>query len=236
MSSCKSCGVELEGTEKFCGACGRPVEQTAKVSVASPPPPTEIKSSPKEEPSPSVSKAQDHKEPAPTSEQKSNVPVYVIAAVLVVVGIIFLAQQSNKSVPMGAKQTAASSNSALSAPAAPTAQAAPSVQNETSSDAVREYVKAATQANIDGGIAALAPHRMSVLTCEYCAPVMIYCIEPFSNVTDLKGRAIRAHSSSAKALVRQVGGNLQLLTFGEVSQAMQMGLIDCSMSGGIVPQ
>lgn len=230
MSSCKSCGVELEGTEKFCGACGKPVEQEAEVPVASPPPPAENKPSPKEEPSPSVRKAPDNKETSPTSGRKSNFPVYVIAAVLVVVGIVFLAQQGNKAVPLAPKQTAASSNSAPAVPEAP------AVQNETSSDAVREYIKVATQANIDGGIAALAPHRMSVLTCEFCAPVMIYCLEPFSNVSDLKGRAIRAHSSSAKALVKQVGGNLQLLAFGEVSQAMQMGLIDCSMSGGIVPQ
>lgn len=225
MSSCKSCGVELEGTEKFCGACGKPVEQAVEVLVANPPSPIETKPAPKVEPSPS-----ENKEPSPSSGQKSNMPVYVIAMILVVVGVIFLAQKGNKAVTVAPKQTVAASNSA------PPAPASPAIQSETSSGAVKEYIKAATQANIDGGIAALAPYRMSVHTCEFCAPVMIYCIEPFSSVSDLKGRAIRAHSSSAKALVKQVGGNLQLLVFGEVSQAMQMGLIDCSMSGGIVPQ
>ncbi|MEP2761607.1 MAG: hypothetical protein ABJP66_21345 [Hyphomicrobiales bacterium] len=157
-------------------------------------------------------------------------PVYIAAAVLVVVGAIFLLQQGDNSAPVASNQTTTSNNSASSAPAAP------AEPRKTSSDAISEYIKIATQANIDGGIAAIAPHRMSVLTCENCAPVMIYCVEPFASVTDLKGRAIRAHSPSAKALVKQVRGNLQLLSFGEVSRAMQRGLIDCSMSGGIVPE
>lgn len=230
MSSCKSCGVELEGTEKFCGACGKPVEKAVEVPVTSPTPSIKTKTVPKEAPNPAVNTPPENKEPSRNSGQKSNMPVYVIAAILVIVGVIFLAQQGNEAVTVAPKQNVAASNSA------PPAPASPAIQTETSSSAVKEYIKAATQANIDGGIAALAPYRMSVHTCEFCAPVMIYCIEPFSNVSDLKGRAIRAHSSSAKALVNQVGGNLQLLVFGEVSQAMQMGLIDCSMSGGIVPQ
>lgn len=234
MSSCNSCGVELEGTEKFCGACGKLVEQsverTVEAPVESPPPAAEIKPSPKQEPSPSASKSPESQIPSPASGKKSNLPVYVIAGLLVVVGVIFLSQQGNDAAPVATNHIPAASN------ITPTAPAAPAARIETTSDAVRDYLKAATQANIDGGIAAIAPHRMLVPSCANCAPVMIYCIEPFGSVSDLKGRAIRAHSSSAKALVGQVGGNLQLLMFGEVSQAMQMGLIDCSMSGGIVPQ
>lgn len=238
MSFCSACGAELEGNEKFCGACGKPVVQAALPPEENPAPVTDNNSIPIQAQDPTARKNPEQPQPAPASGQKWKMPFFVIAALLILGGTVFFSQQNNDVAPTMAQQTPApaSNTAGPTAPAAAPAPAEPSAEIETISEAVRDYIELATQANIEGGVAAIAPHRMSVPSCTNCAPIMIYCVEPFESVADLKGRAIRAHSSTAKALVEQIDGNLQLLNFGEVSQAMQMGLIDCSMSGGIVPQ
>lgn len=240
MSNCQSCGTLLEGDEKFCGSCGAPVQKAAKPKERSQ---AETKTKPEFTQEPDT-----HPSSAPkSSKNETKIFASVIIALLAIGGGIYFLSTSGDEATQAAQrpiatQPAVVSNAPAQQPSGATtsatspSQTSSNTQPETISDAVQVYIAQATQANIDAGIAGLAPHRLSVPACSNCAPILIYCVDPIQSVSDLKGRAVRAHSTAAKDLVTRVGGNLQLLMFGEVSQAMQMGLIDCSMSGGIVPQ
>lgn len=245
MSTCQSCGARLGGDEKFCGSCGQPVQQaTASIEQAQ----NSAQADPSASPEP-----EKHIHEAKPEAGKNRTSVFASLAIAILAiggGFYFHSKSGDAPVPVIAQQPAAAQaeqpaitsntppqrSSPLATSATSPNQTAPDIQPETISDAVQDYIKQATQANVDAGIARLAPHRLSVPACSNCAPILIYCVDPIQSASDLKDRAVRAHSTSAKELVQQVGGNLQLMVFGEVAQAMQLGLIDCSMSGGIVPQ
>ena len=62
---------------------------------------------------------------------------------------------------------------------------------------------------------------------------VIYCRDAFTNVSDLKGRKVRASGASQQAFVSHIGGSPMSIAFAEVQPALGSGVIDCAITGAL---
>jgi TRAP-type C4-dicarboxylate transport system substrate-binding protein len=62
---------------------------------------------------------------------------------------------------------------------------------------------------------------------------VIYCRDAFVNVSDLKGRKVRASGASQQAFVSHIGGSPMNIAFAEVQPALASGVIDCAITGAL---
>ncbi|MGY9046519.1 hypothetical protein P775_23380 [Puniceibacterium antarcticum] len=62
-------------------------------------------------------------------------------------------------------------------------------------------------------------------------PQIVWCNEPVSSITDLKGRKVRVSGAPAADTLDQLGATAVNLTGGEVYQALQRGLVNCGSTG-----
>src|SRR4030095_5558328 len=62
-------------------------------------------------------------------------------------------------------------------------------------------------------------------------PQVFWCKTPISSGADLKGRKVRAFNKSMSALAAGFGAIPVTMPFGEVTPALQRGVIDCAVTG-----
>lgn len=60
---------------------------------------------------------------------------------------------------------------------------------------------------------------------------LLYCNSPIESLADLKGKKIRSYSKSMSDLFTGLGATPVTIAFGEVVPALQLGTVDCAVSG-----
>lgn len=60
---------------------------------------------------------------------------------------------------------------------------------------------------------------------------LMYCNTPVSSLADLEGKKIRSYSKSMSDLITGLGATPVTLPFGEVVPALQLGTVDCGITG-----
>lgn len=60
---------------------------------------------------------------------------------------------------------------------------------------------------------------------------VLYCKSPISGLEDLKGKKVRTGTRTLTDFVGALGGTGVTLTFAEVVQALQTGVVDCAITG-----
>ncbi|HEY5795986.1 MAG TPA: TRAP transporter substrate-binding protein [Bosea sp. (in: a-proteobacteria)] len=69
-----------------------------------------------------------------------------------------------------------------------------------------------------------------VVTYPFPAQVL-FCRQPFTTLSDLKGRKIRTFGNSLVDLVQTIGGQPVSIGFPEVYSALERGVVDCAVTG-----
>jgi TRAP-type C4-dicarboxylate transport system substrate-binding protein len=69
-----------------------------------------------------------------------------------------------------------------------------------------------------------------VVTYPFPAQVL-FCRQPFTTLSDLKGRKIRTFGNSLVDLVQTLGGQPVSIGFPEVYSALERGVVDCAVTG-----
>jgi TRAP-type C4-dicarboxylate transport system substrate-binding protein len=62
---------------------------------------------------------------------------------------------------------------------------------------------------------------------------VIYCRAPFTNISDLRGRRVRASGASQQAFVTHIGASPATIAFAEVQPALATGVVDCAITGAL---
>jgi TRAP-type C4-dicarboxylate transport system substrate-binding protein len=90
-------------------------------------------------------------------------------------------------------------------------------------DAYRAVFDKRVQERHNGKLLALWPYPAQ----------MVYCRGPISGLDDFKGKKIRVWAPTAGHLVESLGGVGVTLSFPENYQALQRGVVDCSITGSL---
>ena len=69
-----------------------------------------------------------------------------------------------------------------------------------------------------------------VVTYPFPAQVL-FCRQPFTSLSDLKGRKVRTFGNSLVDLVQTIGGQPVSIGFPEVYSALERGVVDCAVTG-----
>ena len=72
---------------------------------------------------------------------------------------------------------------------------------------------------------------VEILTMQSFQAQILYCRDEFSGLKDLKGRKVRGSGASQADFVEYFGGTAVSMSFGEVQQGLQQGVIDCAITG-----
>lgn len=72
---------------------------------------------------------------------------------------------------------------------------------------------------------------VEILTMQSFQAQILYCRDEFTGLKDLKGRKVRGSGASQADFVEYFGGIAVSLSFGEVQQGLQQGVIDCAITG-----
>ena len=72
---------------------------------------------------------------------------------------------------------------------------------------------------------------VEILTMQSFQAQILYCRDEFTGLKDLKGRKVRGSGASQADFVEYFGGMAVSLSFGEVQQGLQQGVIDCAITG-----
>tara|TARA_B100001093_G_C26783427_1_gene995622 strand:- start:330 stop:1364 length:1035 start_codon:yes stop_codon:yes gene_type:complete len=72
---------------------------------------------------------------------------------------------------------------------------------------------------------------VEILTMQSFQAQILYCRDEFAGLKDLKGRKVRGSGASQADFVKYFGGIPVSLSFGEVQQGLQQGVIDCAITG-----
>lgn len=72
---------------------------------------------------------------------------------------------------------------------------------------------------------------LEILTLQSFQSQILYCRDEFTGLADLKGRKVRSSGASQADFIEYFGGTGVNLSFGEVQQALQQGVIDCAITG-----
>ena len=225
MVECTKCSNTLNSDDLFCGECGQ------KVVVQ-----TREPSPPKERPKPQVPPSPLAAKPELTAKQ---LLIFVTGAAAVLFVVYIFSDKASRSYPSGSVVS-------VSRPLEEFSRRKPSNnrQNGTRMDArtqaqygarVAAQIKSSRYLYQSNGIAKIARYKLTIASCANCLPLMIYCRSPLARVQDLRGRKVRVFSPAAVNLVRKFGGSPQRLAFAEVRVALELGVIDCSITGGAKP-
>ncbi len=76
-------------------------------------------------------------------------------------------------------------------------------------------------------------HGLKLLGFGSYQAQVIYCRDAFTNISDLKGRKVRASGASQQAFVSHIGGSPITIAFAEVQPALASGVIDCAITGAL---
>jgi len=76
-------------------------------------------------------------------------------------------------------------------------------------------------------------HGLKLLGFGSYQAQVIYCRDAFTNVSDLKGRKVRASGASQQTFVSHIGGSPITIAFAEVQPALASGVIDCAITGAL---
>lgn len=60
---------------------------------------------------------------------------------------------------------------------------------------------------------------------------LLYCNKPVQSLADLKGKKVRSYSKSMSDLLKGLGATPVTIAFGEVVPALQLGTVDCAITG-----
>lgn len=72
---------------------------------------------------------------------------------------------------------------------------------------------------------------VEILTMQSFQAQILYCREEFTGLADLEGRKVRGSGASQADFVEYFGGIAVSMSFGEVQQGLQQGVIDCAITG-----
>jgi TRAP-type C4-dicarboxylate transport system substrate-binding protein len=62
-------------------------------------------------------------------------------------------------------------------------------------------------------------------------PQVLYCRKPLNGIGDLKGMKVRVSSRSMSDFIGGLGATTVTMPFGEVTQSLERGVIDCAITG-----
>ncbi|MEM6743304.1 MAG: TRAP transporter substrate-binding protein [Pseudomonadota bacterium] len=72
---------------------------------------------------------------------------------------------------------------------------------------------------------------LEILTTQSFQAQILYCRDEFTSLADLAGRKVRSSGASQGDFVEYFGGTGVAMSFGEVQQGLQQGVIDCAITG-----
>ena len=72
---------------------------------------------------------------------------------------------------------------------------------------------------------------LEILTFQSFQSQILYCRDELSGLADLTGRKVRTSGASQATFVEYFGGTGINMSFGEVQQGLQQGVIDCAITG-----
>jgi TRAP-type C4-dicarboxylate transport system substrate-binding protein len=72
---------------------------------------------------------------------------------------------------------------------------------------------------------------VEILTMQSFQAQILYCRDAFSGLKDLGGRKVRGSGASQADFIEYFGGIAVSMSFGEVQQGLQQGVIDCAITG-----
>lgn len=227
---CPSCSLEISESDKFCGECGAIIssnmpDNNVQQRQANEKP-VNVNSGQSEEPTAEARNSVSHGHS--TKVATSPVPVIVIFGIGIVVAmIIWLTFMQSED--MVRQQPSTSSQTTTNQTEQPTSVISPN-------SAVQAFVAKAHQIYLESGIRAVASNQFTTNSCSECAPFIYYCNSKVANTTEVLNRKIRISTTESKQHVQSLGGKPVVLPFGEVLHALETGLIDCSVSGGHIPE
>jgi TRAP-type C4-dicarboxylate transport system substrate-binding protein len=76
-------------------------------------------------------------------------------------------------------------------------------------------------------------HNIKLLGFGTYQAQVIYCRQPFTNISDLRGRRVRASGASQQAFVTHIGASPATIAFAEVQPALATGVVDCAITGAL---
>jgi len=62
-------------------------------------------------------------------------------------------------------------------------------------------------------------------------PQVVFCNTPISSLADLQGKKVRASGRMTGKLLEELGSEAVSISFGEVTGALQKGVVDCAVTG-----
>ena len=74
---------------------------------------------------------------------------------------------------------------------------------------------------------------LEILTMQSYQAQILYCRDEIAGLADLEGRKIRSSGASQADFVEHFGGTGVNMSFGEVQQGLQQGVIDCAITGAL---
>ena len=72
---------------------------------------------------------------------------------------------------------------------------------------------------------------LELLTLQSFQAQILYCRDEFTGLKDLEGRKVRSSGASQADFIEYFGGTAVAMSFGEVQQGLQQGVIDCAITG-----
>ncbi len=72
---------------------------------------------------------------------------------------------------------------------------------------------------------------LELLTMQSFQAQILYCRDEFGGLEDLEGRKVRSSGASQADFIEYFGGSAVNMSFGEVQQGLQQGVIDCAITG-----
>ncbi len=90
-------------------------------------------------------------------------------------------------------------------------------------DAYKNTLDEALKKDFNAKLLAVVPYPAQVLFCK----------ERITSLKDLKGKKVRASGWTVSSFLDGVGATGITMSFGEVPQALQRGVIDCAVTGGL---
>ena len=73
--------------------------------------------------------------------------------------------------------------------------------------------------------------QLELLTMQSFQAQILYCRDEFTGLRDLEGRNVRSSGASQADFIEYFGGTAVNMSFGEVQQGLQQGVIDCAITG-----
>jgi len=90
-------------------------------------------------------------------------------------------------------------------------------------DSYHDTLDEALKKDFNAKLLGVAPYPAQVLFCK----------DKMTSLQDLKGRKIRASGASVAVFLESIGATGVTMSYSEVPQALQRGVIDCAVTGGL---